>query len=83
MIDYANYAHGTPEANRARIHELAHWAATQSDAIMLCCELKDDAGTANGIRRLCNYTKALVEEVCALHEQKEGISNEALSDRGT
>jgi hypothetical protein len=71
MIDHANYAHGTPEASRARIHEVACWAAIQAEMIMQCCELSDDAGTAHGIRRLFTYTKALIEEVCDQHEGKE------------
>ena len=68
-------SHGTPDAFRENIHEMAGMAAIQAELAMKYAELGDDTGLEYAIRRWVGYTRsalATMADLKALKAQKGG-----------
>lgn len=68
-------SHGTPDAFRYYIHEMAGLAAIQAELVMKYAELGDDAGLEYALRKWVAYTRAAlatVGDLKKMNAQAEG-----------
>jgi hypothetical protein len=73
-------SHGTPDAFRESIHEMAGMAGLQAELAMRYAELGDDTGLEYAIRRWVAYTRsaiATMADLKALNKVKGGNGNGA------
>jgi hypothetical protein len=63
-------AHGTPDAFREFIHEMAGLAALQAKLAMTYAELGDDAGLEYAIRHWMAYTRSAIATMANLKVMK-------------
>jgi len=64
-------SHGTPEAYREFIHEMAGLAKIQAEMVMKYAEIGDDTGLSYAARQWLAYTKAAVETLKDLRSLKQ------------
>ncbi len=58
MMDRENISHGSADALREYIHEMAGMAALQAELAMKYAEIGDDTGLEYATRRWVAYTRA-------------------------
>jgi hypothetical protein len=63
-------SHGTPDAFRENIHEMAGMAALQAELVMRYAQLGDDAGLEYAIRRWVAYTRSAIATMADLKAMK-------------